>query len=141
MNIKKKIISAVLCAIMVMSVGVIGVSANNHTDTQAIFNFSGGQSRITSEARLKEDSSYSYIKCTGINRPAAYFSAKVYGVNSGGSPVDCSEGHSYRLFSGTTCYAMYNKVHEWGFTHAAIYGTPYDFSTYTATVLWSPDSI
>ena len=144
----RKIVCVVLSLMLLTSVVVLTVSANNHQDTSFFFNFTTLERNT--EDRQKRDASSSYMKCT---RTGATYWGKVYEINYGNSSVrietDRSHGYKYAFNTGTVHF-MYNWVWEettlpteqgegwqpWAFIKATSGAT-----VYTAEGVWSPDSV
>ena len=133
---KKKIVSIVLCIMFVLSMGIIGVSANNYTDTAYSFNFVNEYAPATN-ARAKLDDSYSYMKC---NSTAYTYTASVYARTSefANEFIDVSHGNVYQFSTGIY-HKMTNFVKEDGnYSWAGIIGFNPD-GPCVASGVWSPD--
>lgn len=130
---KKKLTALILGAMMVTSVGAMTVQANNHNDTTYSYNFSNS-AQLTG-TRAKQDASSSYMSCSYAG---AAYTAHVYSYQGGN--VDCSYGHTYQFSTGVTKF-MVNNVYERGYRNAGIYGTRNYGYSFTASGLWSPDSV
>ncbi len=132
----KKIICGV-CTVAVCMMGtVISVDANNYVDSPYEFKFT--QYTANTGYRPKLDDSSSYMKCDY----ATYdYNAHVVSRSSQtGAMVDCSMGRHYYFSTGTTHY-MINSVFENGYREGAILGTRNHSLNYSASGVWSPDSI
>lgn len=126
----KRLLCGILAAATVFSMGAIGVSANNWTDSDFNFNLNYyDQTRW----RPKDDTSKSYMKC--YDSPSTFTSNNKLDVN-----VDVSNGNVYYFGAGLYKY-MTNYVREWGYTQASIRAYPYDGqNNYSAHGVWSPDN-
>ncbi len=141
MKLAKKLIGVALAAAVVMSAGAMVASANNHYDESFSFTFQGKEDYT--KGRLKDDDSSMYIK---VNSGGAFVAA-AYGRNSETGTLypayKSSNGTSYTK----TCYVgqsyyLYNYVHENGYKYGSIQGAPLNPTQwYTATGVWSPDSV
>lgn len=140
MKNKKKL--AVMATMMVLS-GYTAFAAGNYGDTPFTYNFSssipiGGW--VTS-ARAKQDDTSSYMKCKVA--PTNYkYKASVYGAYSNG--IYESVGSPQYTFAVNTTKYMINYVkekEEKNYTHARIFAVPDIASSWTASGVWSPDSI
>ena len=141
---KKRIFSRMLVALLtvvsVLQVATVSSSAaGNYQDTIFSFEFEGIQ-RFT-EFREKEDSTSAYMKCNTCTTGASY-TAHVVAANESNPAVsgDVSNGHTY-LFTANTTYKMINYAYEYGFSYAAIACSPNYTYKFTASGLWSPDSV
>ncbi len=130
----------ILVQILIVGTGVVA-SANNCKDTAVTYNFVNDYIRSTNGGRVKTDYSHSYQKCTSAPSGYSYISW-VDGANSEYSDVwaDVSRGHRYTFTSGTT-YWMLNWVKESGYSYACMMAKSSDGRSFTATALWSPDSV
>ena len=131
---RRKIAAFLMAATMVTSMGAMTANANNHADTVYAFNFN--QSERRTDYREKQDDSSSYMKCISTEAP---YTAHVYGYKDG-KIYDRSLGNTYQFNSGTVRF-MLNNVYETGMRYAGIYGTRNYGYSYTASGVWSPDSI
>lgn len=118
---------------------VIPVMASNYSDTTYNFYFkteAGGTS--FTELREKQDDTSAYMKCYATTY--SYTGYVVAGQNKYGCFYDASGGHRYTFNSGTV-YKMINYVYENGYPLAAIYAERNYSYNYSASGVWSPDSI
>lgn len=139
----KKKVASLLLGIMVLAVAGgtdIVSAAGNYTDTSYNFSFQANQPNYT-VSRPKRDTTSSYMKCTSCTQNTSY-TAHVVATNGSSSRtyVDVSRGHVYRFTSGTT-YKMLNWVRESGYSYGAIQGNPDYGYSFSASGVWSPDSI
>lgn len=134
-----RLTSAFLVLSLMISAGVITVSANNHQDTGFTYSFSYIGQQDRTDYRDKTDATSSYMNCTG---GAGRYTAWVVGKNKFGSEVNMSGGSYYGFASGQSHY-MSNYVYEnyGGQSNcvAAIRGESLDGNT--AFGVWSPDSV
>lgn len=140
---KKKIATLITAGLSVMALYLsLPVSAEgNYGDTSYYFRFENGEPEFT-EARKKEDTTSSYIKCTYCSSNGPYFIASVCGMESTEPRYgiyDCSGGHVYAIRQGENC-KLINYVKERGYSYACIKGTPIKNTTYDTYGVWSPDS-
>ena len=144
---KKKLVSACLAVMMVVSIGAIGVSANDYGNTYFPFNFSPENPTQYTGVRVKEDNSYAWMHCDAAEYS---YTAHVYAQSDTNSPpiaVNCSPktGRIYTYtFSdtqGNNEHYMTNWAIEDGYSLAGI--SAYSNTHYydSASGVWSPDSI
>lgn len=140
---KKKIATLITAGLSVMALYLsLPVRAEKgYDDTSYYFRFENVEPVFT-EARKKEDTTSSYIKCTYCSSNGPYFIASVYGMDSREpryGRYDCSGGHTYAIRPGESC-KLVNYVKERGYSYACIKGTPVNNKDYDTYGLWSPDS-
>lgn len=146
----KKVFIMALAIISFSSVFAISASANNHSDTRETIGIASYSYSWTTAARYKEDMSYSYQKC--VSTPQSYTSW-VYGstVNRPTNVQQCNgnltkPGNSgmgttrYTFTTGKVVY-MNNWVRENNIPYAGMLFFGGTGSYYTASILWSPDSV
>lgn len=140
-NMKIKIVSAI---VLIFTLG-IGVSNwcfadNNHGDTGFYYRFSDYQpySGWHTEKRDKLDYTSSYMSCHSASG-REYF-AWVSASNDKSEFITEVGSPEYRFYGGYTTY-MINYVKERGYKYAAISARPKGTGSFTASGLWSPDSI
>ena len=127
----------VLTVVSILQVGAVSSdAAGNYQDTKYVFAFEGEQTYTT--FREKRDDTSSYMKCESCTSGASY-TAHVVGL-SGSSIYDVSNGHVYLFTTGTT-YKMINYAYENGFGWAGIAAVPNYAYEFSASGLWSPDSV
>ena len=139
---KKKLATMALAATLAVSVlgtnPVWAAKNNNHSDTTYTYNFSEHcpyQGWHTSPRKKLDDTS-SYMKC---KKTTYGYTGTVKGSNGDNYEKEVNSP-SYYFKSGTTKF-MINYVYEKGYPYAVINAAP-DVQTYfTATGVWSPDSI
>lgn len=140
LNTFKKVMIGTFCAVAVASnFSVFTNASGNWGDTSFKFNFQG--KTLYTAMRAKFDDTSSYMKCDSIVPARSYVAYVVGGKNDTDiSHIDMSGGHRYTFTAGTT-YKMINYVHENGYTYAGIASKPNYTTAFTATGVWSPDSI
>lgn len=142
-----KIIGKFFCVI-ILALTVLGTNtmlqvdaAGNYSDTSYRFIFGEWQpySGWKTEKRAKRDDTSSYMSC---NSAQGYsYTAKVCASNNPNDEWATDVGSpSYRFYSGYTFY-MINYVYEKGYSYATIKAQPDGNANFTATGVWSPDSI
>lgn len=143
---KKRKILLTLAGILVLSMNTFGITssaAGNYKDTTYRFDFSNDVPSYlgwVTEPRQKLDYTSSYMKCKSAPSGHSY-TAFVGACNSVDDPYRYGVGSpSYTFVQGTTRY-MINYVKEKGYNYACIRGEANDYATWTASGLWSPDSI
>ncbi len=134
---KKKILALSLISLIIMLYASVSmVNANNSSDTR--FRFMFFSDMYNTELRPKTDTTSSYMSCEST--PYSY-RAHVYTFDGAGNTVDCSYGHYYVFNAGTTRYLI-NNVKENGYSSSGIMGKRLYYGVaYSATGLWSPDSV
>ncbi|MBR4059307.1 MAG: hypothetical protein IKK03_05645 [Lachnospiraceae bacterium] len=141
---KKRIFSRMLVALLtVVSVlQVATVSSNaagNYRDTEYTFEFENEQ--LYTRLRAKQDNTSSYMKCNTCTTGTSYTAHVVAANRDTNTPYyDVSNGHTY-LFTANTTYKMINYAYEYGYSYAAIACSPNYTYQFTASGLWSPDSV
>lgn len=136
----KKRVSKMIILMMVLAIGyTIPVLASNYTDTSFTFYFrSFSDGRSYTELREKQDDTSVYMKC---NSTSYGYTAHVVGAKDiFGTLYDASGGHYYTFHTGTV-QKMINYVYENGLSYAGIVAYRNYATDFTATGLWSPDSI
>ncbi len=140
---KKRIFSrmlvSVLTVVSVLQIGAVATNAaGNYKDTAFEFDFCG-EHKFT-EFRDKEDNTSSYMKCNSCTSGTSY-TAHVVGLDLYAAGIfDASRGHVYVFTEGTTC-KLINYVYEDGYEYAAIEAAPNYLYEFSASGLWSPDSV
>lgn len=139
MRIKKCISKMIVMATILMMCYVIPVMASNYSDTTYSFYFkTEAHGASYTEAREKQDDTSVYMKCDSTTYS---YTAFVVGLHDKyGIMYDVSEGHSYTFNSGTV-RKMINYVYEKGYKYAAIFAERNYSYNYSASGVWSPDSI
>jgi len=136
---KKRVISACLAVMLVASIGVLSVSASNHSDTSYSFSFSPTHMADYTGPRQKLDNSSVYMLCNSIYK--SYTAHVVAEPDTSSTIIDVSGNHTYQFVRVGDWHKMINYAKEWGYNWAGIIGTS-DYSTYSsASGVWSPDSI
>ena len=136
----KKSISVIMVLVTLLFIGTsVSVKASNYTDTEYTYRFwDDNRGAACTSAREKQDATSVYMKCQSTSY---YYTAFVFGTHATWDVLrDLSGGHRYIFYTGTV-RKMINYVYEKGYKYAGIYaerGYPAEFS---ATGLWSPDSI
>lgn len=137
----KKILGTILLSAMVFSVaGNASVFASNYQDTSFGFNFDNSQ--LYTAARAKTDYTSMYMKCNSITKNTSY-TAHAVGANSRTATtwIDCSRGNTYTFKSAGETHFMLNWVKENGYPYAKIAANPDYGYKFSASGLWSPDSV
>lgn len=139
-KIVKKVLGVALMSFMLFSmVGMSQASANNYRDTN--FGFSFRNKQVSTDARLKQDTSKLYMKCTSIVKDTSY-TAHAGGCKSTvSSAVDCSRGYTYTFSKKGQYKYMTSWVKEDGYKYARILASPNYSFKYAATGVWSPDNV
>ncbi|WP_054744118.1 DUF2712 domain-containing protein [Cellulosilyticum ruminicola] len=136
MNLKKIVSSSIIIA-GVASMLTVGVNANNHSDSSFSFNLGLFKTSSTTTYRGKEDNTSAYINCTSVSTSDGEFDVYVLGP----SGADRTWGTPKTVRQGTETY-LENSVYESGERKAALKGVRESWrSGFTASGLWSPDSI
>lgn len=126
--------------ILLIAVQMNTLAAGNYGDTTFKFNFSSYQPYAgwNTSFRSKLDNTSSYMKCTST--PYSY-NARVMGGASTSATLGINVGSpTYRFSAGTTRF-MVNYVRENNLSAACINATPSVSYSYSASGVWSPDSI
>ncbi|MDD2362651.1 MAG: hypothetical protein PHH84_06825 [Oscillospiraceae bacterium] len=140
-RIGSRIFVVSMIVMIVGSIGIMSVSANNHANTNFTYNWQYGPDSTWNDAtpvRAKTDTSSAMMACTsGPN-----YNARVYGVNiKTGNYQDKSRGHVYAFTANSSTY-MLSWVYEDGWRYASIVGVATTSNhTTPAKGFWSPDSI
>lgn len=151
MYFKKFFATASAIAIIVGSLGTMGVLANNCGDTSWTFTYAtGGNMYATKDGRQKQDDSSSYMKCNSYSHIGNQGSGNsYYGTAHGAVSKESSYGNRmyngkvstrYMFTSGTTKY-MTNYIYESSCRWANIYCESGYTSYATFSGVWSPDSV
>lgn len=131
------VMTLLICA---FSVTAFATGRSNHYDSNFTFSFVNGEHEQTSY-RTKTDDTNVYMK---VNFCRNEFTAHVVGANDLDAPYghDCSRGYTYTV-SEPGEYRMRNWVYDGAvrYKYAAIYAAPTYGFEYTASGVWSPDSI
>lgn len=147
-----RIISALLVVILVASLGVTTVSANNHDDKDFTFSFNASSPLSWTAVREKTDSTsmYAYIS----NLDGAYYvicygakanDLKTYGGSGSDLPSHLTSAARYDTdyvrftYAGESHYIS-NWVYESGGRRAALVGKT-TASYHNVRGVWSPDSV
>lgn len=137
---KKKYLSkSIILTTILATCFTIPVIASNYMDTTYNFYFkTSTNGYYYTELREKQDDTSVYMKC---NSTTYSYTAHVVGTKTEfGVVYDVSGGHNYTFNSGTV-RKMINYVYENGLKYAAVYAERNYSYDYTATGVWSPDSI
>ena len=151
MYFKKFFATASAIAIIVGSLGTMGVLANNCGDTSWTFTYAtGGNMYATKDGRQKQDDSSSYMKCNSYSHSGNQGSGNMYqGTPHGAVSKESSYSNlmyngkvstRYMFTSGTTKY-MTNYIYESSCRWANIYCESGYTSYATFSGVWSPDSV
>ncbi len=138
--VTKKIAPLALCAATLLSIGGVNTyAAGNYYDTGFSFTFENMQARTSTRSKLDSTSSYMYCQTMPSGRS---YTAHVVALSSKNSKkyIDVSRGHTYKFVKGRR-HKMVNFVRESGFSYAAIAANPDYANKFSATGVWSPDSI
>lgn len=131
-----RMLAAVFAVVSILQVGAVSSdAAGNYQDSVFSFDFDGEQKYTT--FREKRDDTSSYMKCESCTSGRSY-TAHVVGLKTG--IQDVSNGHVYLFTAGTT-YKMINYAYENGCTYAGIAAVPNYVYNFSASGLWSPDSV
>ena len=136
----KKSISIVLVLVTLLLISAsVSVQASNYTDTTYTYKFwDDNEGAACTDVREKQDATSVYMKCQST---AYYYTAFVIGTHSETDLLrDLSGGHTYTFSTGTV-HKMINYVYEKGYEYAGIFAERGYPAQYSATGLWSPDSI
>lgn len=139
-KLKKRVVSACLAVMLVASIGVLGVSANNYHDTDFSFTFQPSSTYGTdyTGARHKDDTSYSCMQCITANNIT--YHATVVAERDGSGLMQSVGSPSYPFRAGIYNYNMVNYVKENGYNWAGILAVVDGvYKSGTATGKWSPD--
>lgn len=134
----KKILAVLLITILAMPLFSISASAGNTSDQSVTWHFSGGNNRVLATFRAKYDDTSVYQKCTKTSY--TYYSYVKGSYTSTGTSYNVSNGSTYTFNTGSVRY-MSNYAYEWGYSYAGLVAIPDNSKTYTASMLWSPDSV
>lgn len=146
--LRRKLANKIVTGIFAAMVGVVGLQsattyASNYYDTPFEFSFENGGSQET-EARVKEDDSYVYIKSTYCDGEDVGFRVCAYGCYS----PDKSDGESLTpsgemqiVYADGAEHKITNYIYELGRTYAYIVGDLMGNGCIGYYGVWSPDSI
>ena len=139
MKKKKNISKLIMLLTILMMFTTFPVVASNYKDTTYTYYFRTDQNGSDfTERREKQDDTSAYMKCEKTSFP---YTAFVVGANGlFDKSRDLSGGHQYTFDTGTV-YKMINYVYENNYKYAAIYAKRIYAYNYTASGLWSPDSV
>lgn len=138
-NVVKKLTAAGMCALMVISYfGITASAAGNYKDAKFENKISTTESYTSAREKLDNTSS-----CIKITNASSYVLIKVYGLHSenDNSKVDCTYGAPKVLTQSTTYTYLPNLVKEKGYTWARLGFTRAGSINFTASGVWSSDSI
>ena len=150
MYFKKFFATASAIAIIVGSLGTMGVLANNCSDTNWTFTYATGGNMYATTEREKTDDSSCYMKCNSYSHIGNQGSGNSYYGTAHGAVSQWSS-YSNRMYNGkvstrylftpgTTKY-MTNYIYESSCRWAKIYCESGYTSYATFSGVWSPDSI
>ena len=150
MYFKKFFATASAIAIIVGSLGTMGVLANNCKDSNWTFTYATGGNMYASSGRQKQDDSSCYMKCNSYSHIGNQGSGNSYYGTAHGA-VSKESSYSNRMYngkvstrymftSGTTKY-MTNYIYESSCRWAKIYCESGYTSYATFSGVWSPDSV
>lgn len=150
MYFKKFFATASAIAIIVGSLGTMGVLANNCKDSDWTFTYATGGNMYASSGRQKQDDSSCYMKCNSYSHIGNQGSGNSYYGTAHGA-VSKESSYSNRMYngkvsprymftSGTTKY-MTNYIYESSCRWANIYCESGYTSYATFSGVWSPDSV
>lgn len=150
MYFKKFFATASAIAIIVGSLGTMGVLANNCKDSDWTFTYATGGNMYASSGRQKQDDSSCYMKCNSYSHIGNQGSGNSYYGTAHGA-VSKESSYSNRMYngkvstrymftSGTTKY-MTNYIYESSCRWAKIYCESGYTSYATFSGVWSPDSV
>lgn len=129
--------AAMLMAATIVT-GTVPAMAGNIDDTGYSFTFRNATN--FTEMREKNDDTSMYMSCQSVSRAGVSYTAHAVGsATVGGTKNDCSAG-VYTFYAGTTRYIA-NYVNEWGYRYGGIAAAPNYSYAYTASGVWSPDSV
>lgn len=131
---KKRILS--ILGITCMFLGTPLVLANNHSDSKWSFTLPRYQGNCYTGARMKEDKSSAYLKCTSVGKGAVQGWLQMANGKECRSPKRvCYEGHSIKIPN----YAY--EEHGRSKVRMAIESSYWNPVQISAKGYWSPDSI
>ncbi|MCD8219950.1 MAG: hypothetical protein LUC50_06415 [Ruminococcus sp.] len=137
MKLKKIAIAAMAVVAMTTSAVNIVVSANNCSDTPFTDYSISSTSKYTS-ARSKTDATSATVKVTSVSSSGAKMTVRFYNA----SKVDRTYGTAKVVGVSSTYTYFPNLVYEKGDSSARLGFTRYSgASTFTASGVWSPDSV
>lgn len=140
---KKKFIVPLLVLSTLVFTNVISITqaAGNYSDTSYQYAFSDWQPSTgwNTVFRNKMDYTSSYMTCHAASGRS--YSASVMAGKTQSDTYRISVGSPwYTFYAGTTIF-MINYVKESSYNYASIQAKPSTSGSYTASGLWSPDSI
>lgn len=137
---KKKRISKiiVLVTVLMMCFSVPAVASNYHDEAYTYYFKSTTQGVANTDLREKQDDTSAYMKCDSTTYS---YTAFVLGADSLYSILyDASGGYHYTFSSGTV-RKLINFVYENNLPYACIHAERNYSYNYSASGVWSPDSI
>lgn len=152
----KKILIFLLTLVAMLSVFAVSASANNHTDVDFIlYAFTNPEPNTYTAARLKKDTSSSYVNYTTNSRGYAAsgpykFEAFIYGSSNGSTFVDCSS-YTYNnrprsraiITKGTKGFIRQDVYERFGYNSYAQIWAKQESQANRGTAMgcWSADSV
>lgn len=132
---------ALVGAVAILAGGVSSLSANNWRDTEWTFDYNGDGSDVATEAREKEDNTYSYVRndCN-VTINASAKAKKGLAAGEPGIPMSATYSTKvYQVAGGQRKYFP-NDAHRKGYETTFFVTSSADHGAHYIYGVWSPDN-